>query len=88
MPSAGVCDCGRCTLQLRHLQLQHSAGSLKVLVRGEAVQPEPVPLSVAGGTGCSLAWLGQPPGLRAGEAATMLVETRDAAGQRIQHVSK
>ena len=59
-----------------------------MLVRGEAVRPEPVPLAVSGGAGCSLAWLaaGGPPALTAGAPATVLVETRDSAGQRILHV--
>lgn len=60
-----------------------------MLVRGEAVRPEPIPLAVAGGCGCSLAWLaaGGAPALTAGSPATVLVETRDSAGQRILHVS-
>lgn len=58
-----------------------------MLVRGEAVQQEAVPLHMAGGAGCSLAWLAQPPAVVAGQTASLLVETRDAAGQRIQHVS-
>lgn len=59
-----------------------------MLVRGEAVRQEPIPLAVSGGRGCSLAWLaaGEAPALVAGTAATVLVETRDSAGQRILHV--
>ena len=68
--------------------MQNDAGSLKVLVRGEAVrQGAAVPLHVAGGAGCGLHWLGPPLALAAGRPATLLVETRDAAGHRIQHVS-
>ncbi len=76
-----------CTLEAIRGTVPH-AGSLRVLVKGEAVRPEPVPLTVSGGAGCSLAWLavGGAPALRAGAAASVLVETRDASGQRILHV--
>ena len=59
-----------------------------MLVLGDAVRPEPLPLAVAGGRGCSLAWLapGGPPPLVAGRPASVLLETRDPAGQRILHV--
>jgi hypothetical protein len=64
--------------------LMGRAGTARLAVRGEPVS-EPWPVSAPAAGRCSLAFLGQPSAV-AGERAVVMVEARDAAGERIRTV--